>query len=209
RRLESRRRAGQTGASSTSARMHSQRQGVLKRQLIKSSFSRDAKNCLTRYVRSYSAGSACDPRGRPIRAEAWGIVLDRSAMRVKLRDNSRHRNASSAAFTTPIKLQSGLARPRPNTMLTRDHLRHHGDQDWTPCRKQDIANRIGYRVAKGGEFALRLFLDGAKRGRDRPCSGTSTQDDNWVHLQYISAEEDRHGVGQNRDNKADQDETEA
>jgi hypothetical protein len=111
RRLESRRRAGQTGASSTSARMHSQRQGALKRQLIKSSFSGDAKNCLTRYGRSYSVRSACGPRSRPIRAEAWGIVLDGSAMRVKLRDNSRHRNASSAAFTTPTKIQPGLASP--------------------------------------------------------------------------------------------------
>src|SRR5438105_15863460 len=112
--------------------MHSQRQGALKRQLIKSSFSRDAKNCLTRYVRSYSVRSACGPRGRPIRAEAWGIVLDGSATRVKLRDNSRHRNASSAEFTTPTNIQSGLPKPPPNTTLTRDHLRHHGDQDWTP-----------------------------------------------------------------------------
>src|SRR6266403_1215087 len=111
RRLESRRRAGQAGASSTSARMHSQRQGALKRQLIKSSFSRDAKNCLTRYVRSYSVRSACGPRGRPIRAEPWGIFLDGSAMRVKLRDNSRHRNASSTALTTPTKTQAGLTRP--------------------------------------------------------------------------------------------------
>src|SRR5205807_6671462 len=83
--------------------MHSQPEGALKRQLIKSSFSRDAKNCLTRYVRSYSVRAACGPRGRPIRAEAWGIVLDESARRVKLHDNPRHRNASSAAFTTPHK----------------------------------------------------------------------------------------------------------
>src|SRR6266496_6736849 len=105
-----------------------------------------------------------------------GIVLDGSAMRVKLRDNSRHRNASSAAFTTSTKIQSGLARPRPNTMLTRDHLRHDGDQDWAPCREHDIANGVGHGIAESGEVALRLFLDRAKRGSDRPRAATSTQD---------------------------------
>src|SRR5947199_4740729 len=93
--------------------MHSQRQGALKRQLIKSSFSRDVKNCLTRYVRNYSVRSACGPRGRPIRAEPWRIVLDGSAMRVKLRDNSRHRNASSDDLTTPKKIPVSIGEATP------------------------------------------------------------------------------------------------
>src|SRR5437867_1936833 len=93
--------------------MHSQRQGALKRQLIKSSFSRDAKNCLTRYVRSYSVRSARSPRGRPIRAEAWGIVLDGSAMRVKLRDNSRHRNDLPLHSPRPQKYSQDWRGPAP------------------------------------------------------------------------------------------------
>src|SRR5437762_12568757 len=95
--------------------MHRQRLGALKTQLIKSLFSRDAKNCVTRYVRSYSLRSARGPRGRPIRAEAWEIVLDGSAMRVKLRDNSRRRNASSAAFTTPTKIPVRIGEAPPPT----------------------------------------------------------------------------------------------
>src|SRR5947207_15695935 len=105
---------------------------------------------------------------------------------VKLHDNSRHRNASSAAFTTPTKIQSGLARPCPNTMLTRDHLRHHGDQDWSPCREHDIANGVGHGIAESGEVALRLFLDRAKRGSDRSGAGTGTPDDNGIHLYTIT-----------------------
>src|SRR5947207_9123933 len=75
RRLESRRRAGQTGAAlpsdaQTCDLMHSQREGALKTQRIKASFSRDAKNCLTRYVRNhYSVRSARSPRGKAIRRE--------------------------------------------------------------------------------------------------------------------------------------------
>src|SRR2546430_6480016 len=81
RRLESRRRAGQTGVAlpsdaQTCDLMHSQRQGALKRQLIKSSFSRDAKNCLTNYVRNYSVRSARGTRGKPIRVESWGTHLN-------------------------------------------------------------------------------------------------------------------------------------
>src|SRR6266480_4970127 len=70
--LECRRRAGQTGAALTGDRMHSRREGALKTQGIKSSFSRDAKNCLTRHVRNYSVRSACDLPGKPMRAESWG-----------------------------------------------------------------------------------------------------------------------------------------
>jgi hypothetical protein len=51
-------------------------------------------------------------------------------------------------------------------------LRHHGNQDWSPCSEQDIANRIGHGVAEGRKFALRLFLNGAKCGGDRPSAGT-------------------------------------
>jgi hypothetical protein len=103
RRLESRRRAAQTGAAlpsdaQTRDLMHSQREGALKTQRIKSSFSRDPKNCLTRYVRNYSVRSACGPLGKPIRTKALRIILARSAMRVKLSDDTRRRNASSACI---------------------------------------------------------------------------------------------------------------
>jgi hypothetical protein len=131
-RLESRRRTGQLGTSSTSARMHSQRQGALKRQLIKSSFSRDARNCLTRYVRSYSVRSACGPRGRPIRAEAWGIVLDGSSMRLNYvitHDIATHRPPYSHVHKNTVRI--GEASPQHNAG-TGPILRHHGDQDWTP-----------------------------------------------------------------------------
>src|SRR4029453_9443542 len=74
--LECRRRAGRTclgaHAPATSDRMHSRRKGELKTQGIKSSFLRDAKNCLTRYVRNYSVRSACGLPGKPTRAESWG-----------------------------------------------------------------------------------------------------------------------------------------
>jgi hypothetical protein len=75
--LECRRRAGQTDAAGawTIDRMHSRRKRVLKTQRTRSSFSRDAKNCLTRYVRNYSVRSACGPRGKPIRAESCGTHL--------------------------------------------------------------------------------------------------------------------------------------
>src|SRR5436190_17748077 len=82
RRLESRRRAGQTGAAlpsdaQTCDLMHSQREGALKTQRIKASFSRDAKNCLTRYVRNhYSVRSARSPRGKAIRRESCGTHLN-------------------------------------------------------------------------------------------------------------------------------------
>src|SRR5207248_419241 len=36
-------------------------------------------------------------------------------------------------------------------------------------------------------------------------AGTSTEDDKRVHLQHITAEQDRHGVRENCDNKADED----
>src|SRR6476659_7542766 len=73
--LECRRRAGQTGAAGaawTIDRMHSRRKRVLKTQRTRSSFSRDATNCLTRYVRNYSA---CGLPGKPMRAESWGTHL--------------------------------------------------------------------------------------------------------------------------------------
>jgi hypothetical protein len=44
-----------------------------------------------------------------------------------------------------------------------DHLRHHGDQDWPPCREYDIANSLGHGIAESREVTLRLFLNGAKR----------------------------------------------
>ena len=60
--------------------IHSQREGVMKTQRIKWPFSREVKNCLTRYVKSYSVRSACGSGGKPVRAEAWGIVLAGSAL---------------------------------------------------------------------------------------------------------------------------------
>ena len=70
--LESRRRAGQAEASSTSARSHSQREGAMKTPRIRSSFSRATKNCLTRYGRNYSVRSACGSGGKWIRAVSLG-----------------------------------------------------------------------------------------------------------------------------------------
>src|SRR5947199_10438314 len=86
-------------------------------------------------------------------------------------------------------------------------LRHHGNQDWTPELKLDIANRIGQGVAEGRKFALRLFLNGAKCGGNRPSAGTRAQNNDWIHLQHISAEQDCDGVREDRDHKADKDET--
>ena len=74
--LECRRRTGRTcvgaHAPATSDRMHSRRKEELKTQGIKSSFSRDAKNCLTRHVRNYSVRAPCGLPGKPMRAESWG-----------------------------------------------------------------------------------------------------------------------------------------
>src|SRR5207237_8452626 len=74
--------------------MHSRREEALKKTpRIKSSFSRNAKNCLAKYARNYFVRSARGPRGKPIRAESWKQpILAGSAMLVKLRDYSRHRN---------------------------------------------------------------------------------------------------------------------
>src|SRR5438034_6576878 len=94
-------------------------------------------------------------------------------------------------------------------MLVRDHLRQHGNQDWPPCREYDIANSVGHGVAESREVALRLFLDRAKRGRDRPRAGTSTQDNDRVHPQHITTEQDRHGVRENRDHNAHEDQADA
>ena len=67
-----------------------------------------------------------------------------------------------------------LAELSPIEFFTQGDLRHHGDQDRTPCGKDDIANCIRYGVAEGREFALCFFLNGAKRSGDCPCAGTST-----------------------------------
>ena len=67
-----------------------------------------------------------------------------------------------------------------------------------PCRQHDIANRVGHGVAEGREVALRLFLNRAKRGGDRSRAGTSAQDDDGIHPQDITTEQDRHDVRENR-----------
>src|SRR6185437_9598399 len=123
----------------------------------------------------------------------------------KLRDNSRRRNASSAAFTTPTKMQAGLKIPSWN----RNHLRHHGDQNWPPCGEHDIADRVGHGVAQSRQVAISLFLDRAKRSGDRPCSATSTQYNHGVHLQHITTEQDRYSMRENRDHKADEDQADS
>ena len=78
--------------------MHSRREGVVNTQRIKSSFSWDAKNCLTRYVRNYSVRSACGTRSKSIKADSWELILTGSAIQIKLRDGSRHRNELPVAF---------------------------------------------------------------------------------------------------------------
>ena len=112
--------------------------------------------------------------------ESWELILAGSAMPMKLRDDSRHRNASSAALNHAYKNEGRI----DDTMLVQDHLRHHGDQNRTPCREHNIANRIGNGIAKSREVALRLFLDRAKRSGDRPRAGTSTQDNDLslIHI---------------------------
>jgi len=60
-------------------------------------------------------------------------------------------------------------------------------------------------VTEGREVALRLFLDSAKGSGDRSGAGTSTQDDDGIHLQHITTEQDSHRVRENRDHKADED----
>src|SRR5207248_3253378 len=87
----------------------------------------------------------------------------------------------------PQKYSQDWRGPAP-TQCWRDYLRHHGDQDWSPCREHDITNGVGHGIAESGEVALRLFLDRAKRGGDRPRARTSTQDDDRVHLQHITTE---------------------
>jgi hypothetical protein len=97
--LESRRREDLTdGALPCDAQaidlMHSQREGVMKTQKIKWSLSREVKNCLTRYARNYSVRSAYGSGGKPIRAEAWGIVLAGSALQINyviIHDIATHR----------------------------------------------------------------------------------------------------------------------
>src|SRR5436190_1552639 len=90
-------------------------------------------------------------------------------------------NGSTAIRTVDLEMREDQSQYQEALALNR--LRHHGDQDRTPCRQHDVPNRIGYRVAQGRELALRFFLDGAKRGRDRSRSGTGTEDDDRVHLQ--------------------------
>ena len=67
-----------------------------------------------------------------------------------------------------------LAELSPIEFFTQGDLRHHGDQNWTPGCKHDVADRIGDGVAQRREFALCFFLNGAKRSGDCPCAGTST-----------------------------------
>jgi len=132
-------------------------------------FSRDVKNCLTRNVKNYSVRSACGSDGKPIRAEAWGMVLAGSALPtnyVITHAIATHRPLHSHAYKNAGRIG--------NTMLGQKKLRHHGDQNWPPRREHDIANRVGHRVAQSREVALRLFLDCPKRSGNRPRAGTST-----------------------------------
>ena len=85
----------------------------MKTQKIKWSFSRNVKNCLTRNVKNYSVRSACGSGGKPIRAEAWGIVLAGSTLPVNYvitHDIATHR---PPPFTTPAKNAGRI----DNTML--------------------------------------------------------------------------------------------
>ncbi len=98
------------GAAPTNDWMHSQLEGALKTQRLRSLFSRSAKNCLTRNVRNYSVRSACGSGGKPIGAEAWGIVLAESALAVNYvitHDIATHR----PLHCTPAKKQEGSTTP--------------------------------------------------------------------------------------------------
>src|SRR4029453_9297389 len=106
--LESRRRPDQTGAALTRDRMHSRREAALKTQGIKKLFLRDAKNCLGGIVRNYAVRSARVPCGKPIKAESWELILAGSAMRIKLRDDSRLRNDLPVAFRQRLIDQHSL-----------------------------------------------------------------------------------------------------
>jgi hypothetical protein len=88
-----------------------------------------------------------------------------------------------AILTVPEEFPNALY-----PMLARHHLRHHGNQDWSPSRQHDIANSVWNGVAQSREITIRLFLDRAKRSGDRPCAATSTQDDYGVHPQYVTTE---------------------
>ena len=87
----------------TSDLMHSQREGVTKTQRIKWLFSRNMRNCLTRNVKNYSVRSACGSGGKPIRAEAWGMILAGSALPTNY--------VTTHAIATHRPLQAGLATP--------------------------------------------------------------------------------------------------
>src|SRR5438552_6413530 len=125
---------------------------------------------------------------------------------------ARRRNTNVVAIAkmadgTRGAMEMGSATVRTIKGADMGGLRHHGNQDWTPGRKHNIANRVGQGVAEGRKFALRFLLNGAKRGGDRPSAGTRAQNNDWIHLQHISAEQDRDGVREDRDHKADKDET--
>src|SRR3954451_5016770 len=95
-------------------------------------------------------------------------------------------NGSTAIRTVDLEMSGDQSQYQGALALNR--LRHHRDKDRTPCRQHDIPNGIGHRVTQGRKFALRFFLDGAKGGCDRSRSGTSTEDDDRIHLQDIAAE---------------------
>src|SRR4029077_11142265 len=131
--------------------------------------------------------SARGPRDKPIRAESSGT--DRSWKR-------------DAKYNYVVTYDIGTLHRGAGNGTTSSH---HGYQDWSPRREHDISNGIGHRITEGREVALRLFLDRTKGSGDCPRAATSTQDNDGIHLQHITPEQDRHGVRENRDDNADKD----
>src|SRR3954453_9940448 len=92
----------------------------------------------------------------------------------------------------PRSMAIGSAR---SVVATRIYdLRHHSDEDWAPGRKHDISDSIRYGVTQRRQFTLCLLLNRAKCGGDRPRAGTRAEDNDWVHLQDITAEQDCYRV---------------
>src|SRR5262245_4717278 len=62
-------------------------------------------------------------------------------------------------------------------------LARQEDDDRTPRRQQDVPDRVGHGITEYRKLALRLVLDGAERGGDRPGAGAGAEEDDRVHLE--------------------------
>ena len=71
-----------------------------------------------------------------------------------------------------------------------------------------LPSAYGHGVAESRQLTLRFLLNRTKRGGDVSRAGTSAKDDDRVHPQDITPEQDADGVRENGDDQADKHEAE-